>query len=171
MAGSESGRSHSTSERFLAGLVAAVGAAILIRELWVELYLVLITAIVALSAWMMLGKTRRPLIRVQKRITLIAGIAIGFWVCTTTALRFADSSGTEDVAGATSVVTVGPRGSQEGPAEIMLGGIVATVGGAALAIGILKMRRRTHRARRRRSSSVKASSSMDVSSSVASLSE
>jgi SAM-dependent methyltransferase len=122
--------------------------------------------IVALSVWLMLGKKRRPLIRLQKRITLIAAIAIGFWVCTTAALRFADSSGTEDGAGATSVVTVGPRGSQEGPEEIMLGGIVSSIGGAALAIGTLKMRSRIHRVRRRRSKSLNVSRPTEVPSSV-----
>jgi hypothetical protein len=166
--GTESGNgsSRSTAERFLGGLAAVAGAAIIVREAWVELYLVLITAIVALSVWLMLGKKRRPLIRLQKRITLIAAIAIGFWVCTTAALRFADSSGTEDGAGATSVVTVGPRGSQEGPEEIMLGGIVSSIGGAALAIGTLKMRSRIHRVRRRRSKSLNVSRPTEVPSSV-----
>ena len=159
MASAESSASGSRSggQVLLGALTATAGAAILAYEIWIELYLVLITAVVAVSVWLMLGKTRRPLAQAQKRTALVAGIAMGFWVFTTTALRLADSSGTEDGAGASSVVTVSPRGNELGAREIMTGGIVSTLGGAALAYGALKLRKRSRKGRRHRLNSVEVS--------------
>lgn len=93
----------------IAGVIAVIaGAGALLVEALSATYVLLGTAIVVAVVWpIAYGKRRNP-IRTKKHITLVAVVSIGFWICTTTALRFADSSEEEGGAGAPSLVSVSP---------------------------------------------------------------
>jgi hypothetical protein len=93
----------------------------------------MLTAIVVACVWPLLGNRRgHRTSGMRRRVVLLCGVTAGFWVCTTTAVRFADSSGTEDGAGATSLVNVSPWGHNEDPSGLMVSGIVSAIALSAL---------------------------------------
>jgi hypothetical protein len=111
-------------------------------------YIVIATAIVASVVWPIVGGKRRNM-RLKKQISLVAIITIGFWVFTTAAIGFADSSEAEAGAGASSLVSVSPSGREMSTHELMLYGIVASLGLAAIAGGFALLERKTSRRKAR----------------------
>ena len=95
--------------------------------------------------------------RLKKQISLVAIITVGFWVFTTAALGFADSSGAEEGGGAASLVIVSPSGRQMSTRELMLHGALATLGFAAIAGGLALAETKTSRRRRRRGKAIEES--------------
>jgi hypothetical protein len=132
------------------GIIAViVGAGLLLVEARVATYVLLGTAIVVAVVWPILyGKRRNP-IRTKTHITLVAFVSIGFWICTTTALRFADSSDGEGGGGAASLVSVNPWGAEMSAGDLMIHGVISTVALALLAHGFLPIVRRDWRRARR----------------------
>jgi hypothetical protein len=132
-----SSRRHSARGTSL-GLQAAalvVGGIFVAYAARTALYILLITAVVAVCVWPLLQKRgRRGSFGMAKRIGLLCAVVSGFWICTTTAFRFADSSGTENGAGATSTVNVSPWGHDEDPSALLTSGLICALGVSALTL-------------------------------------
>jgi hypothetical protein len=143
-------------QRVAAAGAVIVGAVLAGLELFAATYIVIVTAIVISVVWPIVGGKRRNM-RLKKQISLVAIITVGFWMFTTAAVGFADSSGAEEGVGAASLVTVSPSGREMGTRELMLHGTVATLGLAALAGGLALLEKKTSRRRRRRQSLPKES--------------
>jgi hypothetical protein len=124
------------SRRLIQGAALVVGLALAAYALKTALYIFLLTAVVAGCVWPLLIRRRsRVSYGMTRRITLLCVITIGFWIVTTTAVRFADSSGTEDGAGASSLVSVSPWGHDEDPAALLVSGFISAVGISAIVLG------------------------------------
>lgn len=122
--------SSALAARVLALAVGLVFAAYAFSN---ALYILLLTAIVVACVWRLLGtRGRHRNSAMARKVGLLCAVTVAFWVCTTTAVRFADSSGTEDGAGATSLVNVSPWGHNEDPSGLMVSGILSAVGLSAL---------------------------------------
>lgn len=107
------------------------------------LYILVLTSIVAVAVWPMLArKGRRRASHFASRALLLFGATAGFWIVTTTAVRFADSSGAEDGAGASSLVNVSPWGHDEDPSGLLKSGLVSALGVSAIAFALASRRRR-----------------------------
>jgi len=141
--------SVSTVQRVGAACAIVVGALLAGLELFTATYIVIATAIVVGVVWPIVGGKRRNM-RLKKQISLVAIITLGFWVFTTAAVGFADSSGAAQGVGAASLVTVSPSGREMGTRELMLHGTLATLGLAAIAGGLVLLEKKTSRRRRRR---------------------
>jgi hypothetical protein len=120
-------------------------------ELSRALYVLAGTLLVVAVVWPMLRAKVRSSSRVRKQITLAAAVAIGFWICTTTALRFADSGGTGEGSGAVSLVNVNPWGGEMSARDLMIHGVGSTIALALLAQGLLLVLKTDSRRRRRTS--------------------
>jgi hypothetical protein len=138
----------STLQR-LTGVVAIIaGIALTLMELFAAAYIVIATAIVVGVVWPVVGGKRRNM-RLKKQISLVAIITVGFWVFTTAALGFAESNGAEEGVGAASMVMVSPSGREMTTRELMLHGIAASLGFAAIAGGLALLERKSSLRRRR----------------------
>ena len=144
-------RSPQRNHRLAGAAAVVLGAALLFFELSKALYVVAGTLIVVAVVWPMLRAKARNSSRVKKQITLAAAVAIGFWICTTTALRFADSSDSKGGSGAASLVSVNPWGGEMSPPDLMMHGVVSTIALALLAHGLLLVVKTDSRRRRRTS--------------------
>ena len=131
----------------------ALGGALTLWEVVDATYVVIATAIVLSVVWPIVGGKRRSM-RLRKQITLVAVIGVGFWVFTTTALGFAESSGAEEGGGASSLVTVGLSGHEMNTRELMLHGVMATLAIAAIAGGLTLLGTKAAHHRRRRHKSM-----------------
>ena len=139
-------RSSSRQNRIIGIAAILVGAGLTLIEVARAPYLVVGTLIVLAVVWPMLrGKTINSS-RVKKQITLSAIVASGFWICTTAALRFADSGDAESSAGVASLVSVSPWGGEMTARELMLHGVVSTLALALVAYGfVLVTKKESHR--------------------------
>jgi hypothetical protein len=148
--------SVSTLQRIVAACGIIIGAGLTLFELFAATYLVIATAIVVGVIWPIVGGKRRNM-PLKKQISLVAIITVGFWVFTTSALKFADSSGVEAGGGAPSLVTVSPSGREMSTRELMLHGMLATLSFAAIAAGMALRERKTSRRRRGREKALQES--------------
>jgi hypothetical protein len=140
--------------RRLAGVGAiALGAALTLWELVDATYVVIATAIVLSVVWPIVSGKRRNM-RLRKQITLVASITVGFWIFTTTALGFAESSGAEEGGGASSLVKVGLSGREMNTRDLVLHGVMATLALAAIAGGLTLLQTKGAHHRRRRHKSM-----------------
>jgi hypothetical protein len=117
--------------------ITAAGVTIAAIEFYLGAYVLVATLVVAAIVWWIGAGARRAPMRLRKHVMLTAVVTVGFWVCTTTALRFADSSEAEGGSGAASLVAVSPWGREMNPRELMLHGLVATLALAAIAVGVV----------------------------------
>jgi hypothetical protein len=134
--------------RLVGATAVVVGASLVVLELSKSLYVLAATLTVGAVVWPMVRAKIRNSSRVKKRITLVAAIAIGFWVCTTTALRFADSSDSEPGNGTASLVRVNPWGGEMSARDLLIHGIVSTIALGLLAHGLLAVVKTDSRRRR-----------------------
>ena len=156
-------RSPHRQNRLGGAAAVVVGAALVVLELSRSLYILAATLIVVAVVWPMVRAKMRNSWRVKKRITLVAAIAIGFWMCTTMALRFADSSDSEAGNGTASLVRVNPWGGEMSARDLMIHGVVSTIALALLAHGLLAVVKMDSGRRRRTS----RTSGKDLDSSIA----
>ena len=137
------GSSHRASSgtprqtRLIGGATALVGVAIALYEFAVATYVVIGTLIVLAVVWPMLRARVRKASRKRRQVMLAAGVAIGFWVTTTTALRFADSSDLETGIGSASMVSVSPWGGEMNARDLMVHGVTSALAFALIGYGVL----------------------------------
>jgi hypothetical protein len=123
---------------------ALFGFLLLVYALATALYIVILTVVVAVCVWPLLARrARRRNTHTTTRVVLLCAATTGFWIVTTTAVRFADSSGAEDGAGATSLVSVSPWGPEADPSSLLKSGLLAAIGVTAVMFGIGGYARRT----------------------------
>jgi hypothetical protein len=156
-------RSPSRQHRLVGSALVVLGAALILVELSKALYVLAGTLLVVAVVWPMLRAKVRSSSRAKKQITLAATVAIGFWICTTTALRFAESGETGEGNGAVSLVSVNPWGGEMSARDLMIHGVGSTIALALLAQGLLLLVKTDFRRRRRTS----RTSGKDPASSVA----
>ena len=130
-------RSTSATKPAMSALAALFGLLLLVYALVTALYIVVLTAIVAVCLWPLLArKARTRSSHLTSRVLLLCAATGGFWIVTTTAVRFADSSGSEDGAGAASLVTVSPWGNEADPSSLLTSGLIAAIGVSAVVFGV-----------------------------------
>jgi hypothetical protein len=155
-------RSPSRQHRLVGSALIVLGAVFTLVELSKALYVLAGTLLVVAVVWPMLRAKVRSSSRVRKQITLAAAVAIGFWICTTTALRFADSGDTGGGNGAVSLVSVNPWGGEMSARDLMIHGVGSTIALAVLAQGLLLVVKMESRRRRRSSRSSPKDSASDL---------
>jgi hypothetical protein len=101
-----------------------------------SLYVTAATVVVAGLVWPMVRTKVRNSSRVKRRISLATAIVLGFWICTSTALRFAGGSDSEAGSGTASLVPVDPWGGELSARGLLLNGILSTAAMALIAHGI-----------------------------------
>ena len=140
--------------RLFAGAAVLAGVAIALYEFAVATYVVIGTLIVVAVVWPMLRARVRKASRMRRQVMLAAGVAIGFWVSTTTALRFADSSDLEPGIGSASMVSVSPWGGEMNARDLMVHGVVSALALGLIGYGLLlsTQKESDHRHRRHRHS-------------------
>jgi hypothetical protein len=137
-------RSGLRSRRLAQAVALVVGLALAAFALKTALYIFLLTAVVALCVWpLLIRKRTRVSYGMTRRVVLLAAITMGFWIVTTTAVRFADSSGTEDGAGATSLVSVSPWGQDEDPSALLTSGFISALSISAIVLAARGFGRRS----------------------------
>jgi hypothetical protein len=142
------GRRRSNTNRVIGVLATVLGVVLLAYELTSATYVFLGTIVVALVVWLIVSGKRRSAMRAGKKVTLVALVSIGFWIATTTALRFADS-GDADSPGSATLVKVTPSGVEMSSREIAINGILGTLALALIAQGVVLLDRKS-RGRSRR---------------------
>ena len=132
------------------GVAAIVaGATLGAAEFFWAPYLVVGTLIVLAVVWPMVRGRANNSAGLRKQILLSAAVASGFWFCTTAALRFADSGDANSGAGAASLVSVSPWGTEMNASELMVNGVASALSFALIAYGAgLVTKKESHRRRR-----------------------
>src|SRR5436305_1704756 len=117
----ERAKQSASRQNRIIGLAAIVaGAALGAAEFFRAPYLVVGTLVVLAVVWPMVRGKASNSAGLRKQILLSAAVASGFWICTTAALRFADSGDRDSSVGAASLVSVSPWGEEMNASELMV---------------------------------------------------